>query len=115
MNKGKDATRRVPTQLSGLIFTLVLLFLAAAGWAQAGPSTTSPAASPQKTEKPSGATQATPEEQKISPQEAEELFRSVDEILRFASKDTAFPIKHEVKRKLVNRDEVANYVTKNNP
>lgn len=54
------------------------------------------------------------QEQKISPQEAERLFRSVDEILGFASKDTSFPIKHEVKRQLVSRDEVAEYVTKHN-
>jgi hypothetical protein len=54
------------------------------------------------------------QEQKISPQEAERLFRSVDEILGFASKDTLFPIKHEVKRQLVSRDEVANYVTRHN-
>ena len=52
------------------------------------------------------------EEQKISPQEAEKLFRSVDEILRFASNDTLLPIKHEVKRQLVSRDEVEAYVTK---
>ena len=32
--------------------------------------------------------------------------------LRFASKDTLFPIKHEVKRQLVSRDEVEAYVTK---
>jgi hypothetical protein len=51
-------------------------------------------------------------EQKISPQEAEKLFRSVDEILRFASKDTLLPIKHEVKRQLVSRDEVESYVSK---
>ena len=36
----------------------------------------------------------------------------MDEILRFASKDTLFPIKHEVKRQLVSRDEVEAYVTK---
>ncbi|HEV2730729.1 MAG TPA: hypothetical protein VGV15_11915 [Terriglobales bacterium] len=51
-------------------------------------------------------------EQKISPAQAEELFRSVDEILQFASKDTLFPIKHEVKRKLVNREEVEAFVAK---
>ena len=51
-------------------------------------------------------------EQKISPAQAEDLFRSVDEILRFASKDTSFPIKHEVKRKLVNREEVEAFVSK---
>ncbi len=36
----------------------------------------------------------------------------MDEILRFASKDTLLPIKHEVKRQLVSRDEVEAYVTK---
>lgn len=51
-------------------------------------------------------------EPKISPQEAEKLFRSVDEILTFASKDTLFPIKHEVKRQLIGRDEVEAYVSK---
>jgi hypothetical protein len=51
-------------------------------------------------------------EQKISAAQAEELFRSVDEILQFASKDTLFPIKHEVKRKLVNREEVEAFVAK---
>ena len=51
-------------------------------------------------------------EQKISPQEAEKLFRSVDEILKFASTDTLLPIKHEVKRQLVSRDQVETYVSK---
>jgi hypothetical protein len=51
-------------------------------------------------------------EKKISPQEAEELFRSVDEILKFASKDTSMPIHDEVKRKLVNRDEVVAFIRK---
>ena len=36
----------------------------------------------------------------------------MDEILKFASKDTLFPIKHEVKRQLVSRDEVESYVSK---
>jgi hypothetical protein len=52
------------------------------------------------------------QEQKISQQQAEELFRSVDEILRFASKDTGFPIRHEVKRELIDRNKVAAYVEK---
>jgi hypothetical protein len=51
-------------------------------------------------------------EHQISKKEAEELFRSVDEILRFASKDTALPIHHDVKRKLASRDEVEKYVQK---
>jgi len=52
-------------------------------------------------------------EQKISPKEAEELFRDVDQIMQFASKETGLPIKKEVKRRLVNRDEVVAYLQKN--
>ena len=61
-----------------------------------------------------GAQSATPDdaEKKISPQAAEELFRSVDEILKFASKDTALPIHQDVQRRLVNRDEVVAFVRK---
>ncbi len=52
------------------------------------------------------------EEKKISPQEAQELFRSVDEILKFVSKDTTLPVKETVKRNLVNRDEVVAFIRK---
>jgi hypothetical protein len=48
----------------------------------------------------------------ISPKEAKELFRSVDEILQFASHDTDLPIKHKVKRSLTKRDEVQSYIEK---
>ena len=48
----------------------------------------------------------------ISPSEAKELFRSVDELLKFASDDTGLPIKHEVKRKLTDRHEVESYLEK---
>jgi len=48
----------------------------------------------------------------ISPQEAKELFRSVDELLKFASEDTDLPIKHNVKRKLTDRHEVESYLEK---
>jgi hypothetical protein len=56
---------------------------------------------------------ATREEEKISPQDAEELFHEVDEILKFASKASGLPIKHEVKRRLTNRDQVVAYLEKN--
>ncbi|MGB6773110.1 MAG: hypothetical protein WBD25_15110 [Terriglobales bacterium] len=56
-------------------------------------------------------TRATPETI-VSPKEAKELFRSVDEILKFASQDTDLPIKHNVKRKLANRNEVQSYLEK---
>ena len=52
-------------------------------------------------------------ENKITPEQAEQLFRDVDTILGFASKDTALPIKHEVKRRLASRDEVVSYLKKN--
>ncbi|MGA8152855.1 MAG: hypothetical protein WB952_18035 [Terriglobales bacterium] len=51
-------------------------------------------------------------EKKISPKEAEELFHDVDEILRFVSKDSDFPIKHEVKRQLATRNQVVAYLEK---
>src|SRR5258708_34983950 len=52
-------------------------------------------------------------ENKITPEQAEQLFRDVDTSLGFASKDTALPIKHEVKRRLASRDEVVSYLKKN--
>ncbi|MGA9527897.1 MAG: hypothetical protein WBS24_07275 [Terriglobales bacterium] len=48
----------------------------------------------------------------ISPQEAKELFQSVDELLKFDSEDSGLPIKHEVKRKLTDRKEVESYLQK---
>ena len=53
-----------------------------------------------------------PEEVKITPRQAEDLFHSVDEILEFDSKQSGLPIKREVKRKLTSRDEVVSYLTK---
>src|SRR6201981_1712934 len=55
--------------------------------------------------------QAKPD-QKISPEAAEELFRSIDELLKFSSNDTALPIRHPVQKKLVNRDEVVAFIQK---
>jgi len=49
---------------------------------------------------------------KISAEEAQELFRSVDEILKFASERTGLPIHESVKRQLVDRDQVADYIRK---
>ncbi len=70
----------------------------------------------QQSQAPAGegarAPQATPEKT-ISPQEARELFKSVDEILEFASQDTKLPIKGEVKRRLVERNEVQSFIQNN--
>jgi hypothetical protein len=77
--------------------------------AQQSPQPSSPdqASSPDK-----GKSNDDNDEVKITPQQAEELFHSVDEILEFDSKQTGLPIKHEVKRKLTSRDEVVAYLTK---
>ena len=73
-----------------------------------------PPAPEQKTPTKSGENSSpSTQEQKISPQEADELFHEVDEILKFASKDSGLPVKREVKRRLTNRDEVVAYLEKN--
>jgi len=82
------------------------------GWATPQQSPGEDTRSPQADQKPAGEGAGATQEQKISPKEAEELFRDVDEILKFASEDTALPIKHKVKRKLTTRDEVVAYLEK---
>jgi len=42
--------------------------------------------------------------------QADQLFRSVDEILKFVSSDSGLPIDHAVKRKLISRDEITRYL-----
>ena len=51
-------------------------------------------------------------EHHVTPAEAKELFRSVDDILQFASDHTGLPILHSVKKKLATREEVSKYVEK---
>ena len=46
----------------------------------------------------------------ITPDQAKELFKSVDDILQFVSDDTKLPIEHKVKRKLITRDQVNKYL-----
>jgi hypothetical protein len=81
----------------------VLLLLLAGAWAQ----TQEPA--PHKPEVPPPQAEQEPPEHHISKQEAEELFRAVDEILAFDSQVTGLPIKHRVKRKLTSRAEVQKF------
>ncbi|HEX6503895.1 MAG TPA: hypothetical protein VF011_11635 [Terriglobales bacterium] len=57
-------------------------------------------------------TEQAPAETRISPQEAEELFRSVDKIINFSSQDTGLPVLHAVKRQLINRDRLTAYLEK---
>ena len=73
------------------------LLLAAPAAAQQTPAPAKPAAKEQK-HKP-----------KISAQEAQELLRSVDQILKFASEDTKLPIRQPVKRQLASADQVKQF------
>jgi hypothetical protein len=109
-----------------------ILFLLSFSFAQETPSPSAsptaappPAATPQASPTPQPAQpQSTPsrnrvevepvepaeKDHQITPAEAKELFRSVDEILRFASKDTGLPIKKKVKRTIVSRAQVSKYI-----
>src|SRR5208282_1359211 len=96
----------------------LLLISASWAWSQAPnqpaqtDATTKPGASQPEPEQKTTSGDAATQEQKISPKEAEELFHDVDQILKFASKDTGLPIKKEVKRRLTSRDEVVAYLEK---
>jgi hypothetical protein len=46
----------------------------------------------------------------ITPEQGKELFRSVDELIKFASDDTGLPIRQEVKRTLTTRADVEKYL-----
>jgi hypothetical protein len=88
---------------------LLAMVLTLPVWAQtAGQSTAHAGGGARATQ----AAQAT-QEKIISPQEARDLFKSVDEILEFASRETKLPIKEEVKRRLVERSEVQSFIEKN--
>jgi hypothetical protein len=98
--------RKIAPTLCTLALTVACLFVPA--WGQAGEQQNPPDSNPKNV--PQGS--ADESQQKISPKAAEELFRSVDEILKFASKDTSLPIHDEIKRRLVNRDEVVAFIRK---
>ncbi len=53
---------------------------------------------------------APPSEKKITPQEAQELFASIDDTLTWLSKDTGYTIKKKVTGELASREQVAKYV-----
>jgi hypothetical protein len=95
--------------------SLIIVVLACGAWPQDQPKPASgqtPAG--EGAGAATGTTQSAPAgpETIVSPKEAKELFRSVDEILQFASQDTGLPIEHKVKRRLTKRDEVQSYIQK---
>jgi hypothetical protein len=77
-------------------------------------TTQAPGAAGENQQQGNGQTEAEqPErETRITKAQAKELFRSVDQILQFASQDTGLPIEHKVKRNLITRESVEKYVDK---
>jgi hypothetical protein len=84
----------VRVNISRILFILLLLAVMAAAQTQPPPP-------PQ--------TQPNEPEHHITKAEADELFRDVDEILKFDSQQTGLPLKHPVKRKLTSRAEVEKF------
>jgi len=115
MNKTKNFCREF---VSWIVAWCLSMLFASVAWAQT-PTSSTPPAQPSPAQPASTANAAKPDkvppkpDKKISPKEAQELFRSVDQILQFDSKDTGLPIKHEVKRQLASRDQVVAYLEKN--
>jgi len=112
-NLEKTVVKMKSWNVGSKIVAFVLLALVCSGWAQSAPPQASAGEGARATQTPAGGGTGATQEKTISPEEAKELFRSVDEILKFASQDTGLPIKHEVKRKLIERDEVQSYLEKN--
>ncbi len=102
------------SRISAPFFYLVVVAtfagLTSADAQTATPPQSAPAAAQHE---PAANTPKQPAQTKITPEQAGELFHEVDTILKFASGDTGLPIKNEVKRKLVDRDEVVSYLEKN--
>jgi hypothetical protein len=77
--------------------TVVVLVFAAA------PAQTAPQSSPPTSTPPA-------QEHRISPEEAQQLLRSVDDVLQFDSENTGLPIRKDVKRALAGRQQVQDYI-----
>ncbi len=94
------------------VFLLILSVAYAFAQEPAPPTSQEPPPQQQTPANPPKDDAANQPEKKISPAEAQALFQSLDDILRFASKQTGLPIKHEVKHKLTSRDEVQKFIEK---
>lgn len=68
-----------------------------------------PQSPPETTSPPPVARQAKPDK-RVTPEEAQKLFASIDDVFQFVSRDTKLPILHPVPKKLVSRDEVERYI-----
>ena len=103
-NRGQQSWRRTIVALGAIVLLAALLSCSISVRAQqpsqsgVASDQTPPAAKPQG-------------ETHITPEQGKELFRSVDELIKFASEETGLPIRSEVKRTLTTRAEVEKYLT----
>jgi hypothetical protein len=106
-----------PSWRDAALALLLCLGLTAAAWArQSAPATPQNAPSPQSVPNGSGhsgpaqGNQADKSTTHITPEQAQQLFALVDELLKFSSQDTGLPIKSTVKRQLTTRAAVEAYL-----
>ncbi len=99
-----------------LFFVLALSLAALAQEPKPAPPPATPPQAPQPAEKQKqdasgiGVQVENPEGKQITPAEAQQLFRAVDQILRFDSEDTALEIRKQVKRELASRAQVQKFL-----
>jgi hypothetical protein len=92
---------------AGLAASALLLLAGTTGTAQ---QTATPQAGTQSGTQTPSKTAPKPETH-LTPEQGKELFRSVDELIKFASEDTGLPIQHTVKRTLTTRAAVEKYLS----
>ncbi len=97
------------SRLSAFLSALVLLLAALPLGAQETAPPQAPAPPAPRSSSTSSADSASAD-RKITSQEAQELLRSVDSVLQFDSQDTSLPKRRDIKKQLVDRKQVEQYV-----
>jgi len=87
----------------------LLLCLATAAWSQQSAPASQPAP-PAAAAKPPANSQSARSATKITPEQAQQLFALVDELIKFSSGETGLPVKSAVKRTLTTRTAVESYL-----
>jgi hypothetical protein len=108
----KDRPRKT-VHIGRLAISSLLLCVAASGaaaWSQQSAPATQPTPPPAAAAKPSTANQGARFNGKITPEQAQQLFAAVDELIKFSSDETGLPVKSTVKRTLTTRTDVESYL-----
>ena len=118
MNSGirRAATTTFHWALAALLGLGTALGVSSAASAQENPETAPAGQTPAKPPvpqngpgAPSAQDKAKPETH-ITPEQAKELFGLVDQLIKFSSQETGFPVKSDVKRQMTTRAEVEKYL-----